>query len=109
MFGFHFESETQTTLLRSVGMGRGRGQTNLSVPFAAFSSSFPAGMGGASSTMALTGSYLGGSSHPQHPVQPQKRCTAPLVFWSTGNSFSFDFLGQKEETNTGKAARFQLR
>lgn len=55
------------------------------------------------------GSYLGGSSHPQHPVQPQKPCTAASVFWSTGNSLSFDLLGEEEETNTGKAARFQLR
>lgn len=76
-------------------------------------SSLP-GMGRAGSTAAVTAedlaARLGGSSLRRRPDPAPKtlRSTLGLLGEQT-NGLSFDFLGEEEETNTGKAARFQLR
>lgn len=67
-------------------------------------------MGRAGSTAAVTAEDLGGSTLPRRPDPAPKTLRSTLgLLGAQTNGLSFDFLGEKEETNTGKAARFQLR
>ena len=78
------------------------------------SSSPLTGTGRAGGTAAVTAeelaARLGSSSLPRQPDPAPKTLRSTLrLLGAQTNGLSFDFLGEKEETNTGKAARFQLR